>query len=115
MPFRWNPVSAGLDLLQQAFGIDLAGTWVVVFLRKSVEPMIVSVVALCWLLSGVTIVAPHQRGVRQTLGSLSLDILQPGLVLHWPRAFGQVKVVDVGRVQSISIGHAEEESRAQRR
>lgn len=52
----------------------------------------ISVIALGWALSGCAVVAPGERGVRQTLGQLGEEVHGPGVVAHWPFFASVVKV-----------------------
>ena len=46
---RLNPIQSMFDALEQLFGIDIQGTWIIRFVRQMIEPLAVVLVLLGWL------------------------------------------------------------------
>lgn len=89
--------------LKERFGIDLAQSWAVRFLAKAALPLGAVLLVIAWLLSGVTALAPDERGVYERCGA-PVAVLQPGLHAHLPWPFGMVRRVDFGRVHELALG-----------
>lgn len=93
--------------LKERFGIDLAQSWAVRFLAKAAVPLGAALLLLAWLLSGVTTLAPDERGVYERCGA-PLAVLQPGLHAHLPWPFGVVRRIGFGRVHELALGATDE-------
>ncbi len=104
---RLNPIQSMFDTLEQIFGIDIQGTWIIRFVRQMLEPMAVVLVVFGWLSTSVVQIHPHEQGVRSHFGQSEKVVLQGGL--HWklPYPFGRVDRVVANRIHQMSIGHAE--------
>ncbi len=69
---------------------------------------LIALVALAWAATGITLVAPFERGVVRRFGKM-LDPLPPGP--HWlfPWGIDRVDKVAVDRVRTLTIGSGNEE------
>ncbi len=90
--------------LKERFGIDLAQSWAIRFLRRAALPLGTLLVLIAWLLSGVTTLGVSERGVYERCGA-PVAVLAPGLHLHLPWPFGQVVRLDYGQVHELALGN----------
>ncbi len=65
--------------------------------------VVASVVVLIWLLSGIYIIDPAERGVEMRFGKYMVTTL-PGPHWNWPYPIGAVEVVDVDQIRRAEIG-----------
>ncbi|HTX34320.1 MAG TPA: protease modulator HflK [Bryobacteraceae bacterium] len=107
---RSNPLASVLDSAQAQLGIDLRSTWALTVVRRSLEPLVISLCLLAWLSTSLTVVGVEELGLVERLGvPAGGDPLPPGLHLHWPWPMDRVFRVPVKRVQTIEVGHEGEE------
>ena len=90
--------------LKERFGIDLAQSWAVRFLRRAALPLLSVLLLIAWLLSGVTTLSVNERGVYERFGA-PLAVLQPGMHLHLPWPCGVVHRVEFGQVHELALGN----------
>ncbi|MFT5584169.1 MAG: regulator of protease activity HflC (stomatin/prohibitin superfamily), partial [Cognaticolwellia sp.] len=102
-----NPVSSLFDTLENLSGIDIKGTWAIQVLRRSLEPLAITLALLGWLSTGLTMVDVHEQGVREHLGVPDKQVLEPGLHLSWPWPVDTVHRLPTERVQTMKLGHGE--------
>lgn len=88
--------------VQTGLGIDLGHSWALRFIARATGPVLVAMIALGWLLSGVTAVGTGERAVYEAFGRPSA-VLRPGLHLHLPWPLGIVRSVKFGAVQQVAI------------
>ncbi len=102
---RFDPLTSFFAFLTEAFGIDLRGSWALAFIRRSLAPMGVLLIALTWMGSAFTLVGPGERGIVEVFGARpTQDPLGPGLHLGWPWPLQTTRRVSVDRVLSLPIG-----------
>ena len=89
--------------LRDHFGIDLGANWGVRFLRRAALPLATVVAAIAWLITGVTLLQPNQRGIYERLGVAQDHVLGPGLHVHLPWPFGRVQHVEFGTVHRVTV------------
>ncbi len=65
--------------------------------------VVAGVVVLIWLLSGIYIIDPAERGAEMRFGKYMVTTL-PGPHWNWPSPIGAVEVVDVDQIRRIEIG-----------
>jgi membrane protease subunit HflK len=107
---RAHPVASALDAAQRQLGVDLRATWALTVVRQSAEPLLVGTLALGWLATALTVLAPDEQGLVERFGVPRAGApLGPGLHLHWPWPVERVVRVPVRRVQTLHIGHEEEQ------
>ena len=109
---RLNPIQSIFDALEQLFGIDIQGTWIIRFVRQMLEPLVVLLVLLGWLSTSMVQIQPNEQGVRSHFGQAEETVLEGGL--HWklPYPFGRIDRIVSNRIHQMSIGHEEEETDA---
>jgi regulator of protease activity HflC (stomatin/prohibitin superfamily) len=90
------------ETVRQQFGIDLARSWALDFLRRAAFPVMGAMVLVGWLLSGVTALGLDERAVYESFGRPQA-VFHPGLHLHLPWPFGILKPVELGIVHEIPI------------
>ncbi|MDO8827878.1 FtsH protease activity modulator HflK [Methylophaga sp.] len=66
--------------------------------------LIAAIILLVWLLSGIYIVEPAERGVVLRFGQYSHTSM-PGPHWHFPYPIDRVEVVDVAKIRSVEIGY----------
>jgi regulator of protease activity HflC (stomatin/prohibitin superfamily) len=82
--------------------IDLGRSWAMRFVRRALAPTLVGVVLAAWLASGVTVLDLGSRALLQRLGEAP-RVLHPGLHLHLPWPFAQVRRLDYGQVHQTAL------------
>jgi len=92
------------DTLDYQFGFQVSGTWIYVFLEKSIAPFMLIWLVMLWLFTAVDEVSPGEMGVRETLGAHSDIILNPGFCLKWPWPIQKIRKLPVNRIQEIFVG-----------
>ena len=113
---RLNPIASFFDVLQRFFGIDLAGTWAILFVRRAFEPLLFALVFLAWLSTSVVLIHPSESGIRSSFGRVEATVLPSGIHVKLPWPMGEIRRAQSHRVLSMEIGHegddedAEEES-----
>lgn len=88
--------------VRRQFGIDLARSWALGYVRRASLPLVFGMAVLSWLLTGVTALGTNQRAVYEAFGQPQ-SVLGPGLHVHWPWPFGVLRRVDFGTVRSVPI------------
>ena len=88
--------------LKERFGIDLSQSWALSFVRRVSGPLIIVLLFVAWLLSGVTMVSLHERGVYER-GGQPVAVLNSGMHVHLPWPFGIVRRMDAGRVNQVTL------------
>ncbi|MEO1366253.1 MAG: protease modulator HflK [Acidobacteriota bacterium] len=101
---RFNPVGSLFDVLADAFGIDLRGTWALTFMRRSLAPLAGALLVVGWLSTALVVVDASDVGLLERFGDVDREPLDPGLHLVLPWPMHQVTRVPVHRVQTIPIG-----------
>ncbi|GDY14908.1 hypothetical protein LBMAG53_37860 [Planctomycetota bacterium] len=92
--------------LKERFGIDLSSSWALRWLRTAVPLAAVVLAFAAWLLTGVTVLALHERGILERAGA-PLAVLPPGLHVHLPWPFATVRRIDHGQVRMIALGSSQ--------
>ncbi len=100
-----DPISSVFVGLHRAIGVDLRHTWALAWVRTAVFPLTLTLGAIGWLATGVSVVEIEEEGVRERLGRPVATGLTPGLHLHLPWPLEVVRRVDVHRVREITIGY----------
>lgn len=90
--------------LKERFGIDLAQSWAVRFLRRAALPLLSVLLLIAWLLSGLTALSVNERGVYERFGA-PVAVFQPGMHLHLPWPCGVVHRVEFGQVHELALGN----------
>ena len=67
------------DALEDLFGIDIQGTWVIRFVRQMLEPLMVLSLLCGWLSTSMTQIQPSEQGVRSHFGTPEPTVLEGGL------------------------------------
>lgn len=107
---RWNIVASVLDAAERQFGIDLRSTWALAFVRRAIEPLIISLLLVAWLSTSVTVVGVEEQAIVERLGVPQTGApVSSGLHLHWPWPIDRVYRYPVRRLQTLGIGHEGEE------
>lgn len=107
---RGNILGSGLDCAEQQLGIDLRSTWALTVVRRTVEPLVISLCVLGWLSTSLTVVGVEEQGLVERLGiPVEKKPLLPGMHLHWPWPVDRVFRIPVLRVQTLQVGHEGEE------
>ena len=90
-------------LIRTHLGLDFARSWALSYLRRAAIPALVATLLLCWLLSGVKLMAGDQRGVYERLGA-PVAVLGPGfhVLLPWP--LGRLRPVEYGAIHTVAVG-----------
>ncbi len=108
--YRWplRPLAFVLDTLEQHFGIDLRQVQAFRLMGKTIVPVVCGLAVLGWLLSGLTQVPLHQRGIYERFGR-PMAVLSPGLHAGLPWPFGRVRAVEFGAVHELRLSDEPEQ------
>lgn len=108
--YRWplRPLTFVLDTLEQRFGIDLRQVQAFRLMGKTIVPVVCGLAVLGWLLSGLTQVPLHQRGIYERFGR-PMAVLSPGLHAGLPWPFGRVRAVEFGAVHELRLSDEPEQ------
>jgi regulator of protease activity HflC (stomatin/prohibitin superfamily) len=88
--------------VRRQFGIDLARSWALGFIRRAMVPLLLGMVLFSWMLTGVTALGLNERAVYEAFGT-PRAVLHPGLHVHLPWPFGVLRPVEYGAVREIPI------------
>ena len=88
--------------VRRQFGIDLARSWALGFIRRALVPLALGMALLAWLLTGVTALGLNERAVYEAFGQPQA-VLHSGLHVHWPWPFGILRPVEYGMVREIPV------------
>jgi len=99
---RLGPARGLADALRDNFGVDLGRLWAIRFLRGAAAPLLVGLLAIAWGTTGVSALAPSERGVYERLGE-PVAVLQPGLHFHLPWPLGAVRRLEFGVVHETPV------------
>lgn len=94
--------------IRAGLGIDLAHSWALRFIARSIGPVLAATIVFGWLLSGVTAVGAGERAVYEAFGQ-PRAVLRPGLHLHLPWPLGVVRSVKFGAIQQVAISFEPED------
>ncbi len=83
-------------------GIDFSRSWAIGFARSAAMPIGLSLGAIAWGLSGVTLVEQDRRGIYERLGE-PVAVWGPGAHLGLPWPLGRVRRVDYGLVHTVPL------------
>lgn len=103
-----RPLAFVLDTLEQRFGIDLRQVQAFRLMGKTIIPVVCGLAVLGWLLSGLTQVPLHQRGIYERFGR-PMAVLSPGLHAGLPWPFGRVRAVEFGAVHELRLSDEPEQ------
>lgn len=102
---RMNPLSSLFDLLAEVLGVDLWSAWAIRFVRGALPTLALGLAAAAWLLTCVTMIDAHERGMLERFGRRVSDApLEPGAHVTLPWPIDRVRRVSVDRVQSMTLG-----------
>ncbi len=100
------------EAINYQFGFEVSDSWFYRLLARAVTPLIVIGLLILFGLSSAVLVAPHQRAVITTWGSLAKNpadsVVGPGL--HWklPWPLGKAYKYDASRIHEINVGSSAE-------
>lgn len=102
--YQWplRPVARALSLFQQRFGIDLSQIQAFRVMGRRLLPVTCGIAAAGWLLSGLSEIQLHQRGIYERFGR-PVAVLPPGLHAGLPWPFGRVITVENGIVHELQL------------
>ncbi|MGE0969946.1 protease modulator HflK [Klebsiella sp. WOUb02] len=111
--YQWppRPLLRVLDAFQQRFGVDLRQIQAFRLMGSRLLPVTAGIAALGWLLSGLTEVQLHQRGIYERFGR-PIAVLAPGLHAGLPWPFGRVVAVENGAVHELQLSDIAEAAQA---
>jgi regulator of protease activity HflC (stomatin/prohibitin superfamily) len=92
------------NTLDYQFGFKVSGTWVYVFLERSIIPLLFFWMLLLWVFTGIDEVAPGEMGVRETFGIHGKTLLKSGVYLKWPWPIQIIRKIPVNKIRQIFIG-----------
>ncbi|VED48609.1 FtsH protease regulator HflK [Raoultella terrigena] len=113
--YQWppRPLLHALDSFQQRFGVDLRQIHAFRLMGRRLVPVTLGIAVLGWLLSGLTEVGLHQRGIYERFGR-PIAVLAPGLHAGLPWPFGRVVAVENGAVHELQLSDLTEAAQPDR-
>lgn len=105
--------AARAGLFQQRFGVDLRQIHAFRLMGRRLVPVTLGIAVLGWLLSGLTEVGLHQRGIYERFGR-PIAVLAPGLHAGLPWPFGRVVAVENGAVHELQLSDLTEAAQPDR-
>lgn len=99
---KFGPARGLADALRENFGVDLGRLWAFRFLRTAAAPLLIGLLFIAWFTTGMTALAPAERGVYERLGK-PVTVFAPGLHLHLPWPLGAVRRVEFGVVHETPV------------
>jgi regulator of protease activity HflC (stomatin/prohibitin superfamily) len=108
---RWPDVEHLSVTITRHFGIDLARSWALDFVRRRLLRLILGMALLSWLLTGVTVLGLYDRAVYEALGQPKA-VFHSGLHVHLPWPFGLLRPIEFGLVREIPIVFASDNTLA---
>ena len=92
------------EAVNYQFGFEITRSWFWRLLSRSFAWLVLFGVSVLVLLSSVSIIEPHQRGLKTSLGRLQEQPLDPGVhfTLPWPLA--RVDKYDISRMNEMIVG-----------
>ena len=104
---RPDPIRSVFDALDAWFGVDLHSTWTLQFVRRSMEPLALTLVLLGWLSTSLITIGPFEEGIHERFGApVSRQPLGPGLHLKAPWPVDVVHTVATARIRTMPLGYA---------
>ncbi|HEX3852668.1 MAG TPA: protease modulator HflK [Polyangiaceae bacterium] len=106
-----NVFRSVFSAFERQLGVDIRSTWALTVVRRTLEPLVVSLAVVGWAATSLTVVAANEAGLVERFGIPSSSApLDPGLHWHWPWPIDRVFRIPVRKVQTLSVGHEGEES-----
>ncbi len=99
------------EAVNYQFGVDISGSWFYQLLSRWILGLVALGVLIAWLLTGVVVVQPHQRGLVLTFGEVTAPLVSfgdrgeagdigPGLHVKWPWPVSTFEIPTVGNPYS---------------
>ncbi len=112
---RGNPIASVFETVEARFGVSFRSSWAIRFVRAASLPSLVAVVFLFWAITCLSIVETDELGIRESfgkirgelpgdLGTVTDELLQPGLHLKFPWPFGRIRHYPVKKVFAMPVG-----------
>jgi regulator of protease activity HflC (stomatin/prohibitin superfamily) len=101
----FNPVKSLFDVAADGFGIDIRGTYALVYMRRALLPIGALLALVAWVASAFHVVPTRAVGVLERFGARPDGVLEPGLHVLFPWPIDRVHTVDVGQVRSMPVGY----------
>ena len=110
-----NIFKATASTLDYQFGFKVSETWFYQFLERAAAPLFLFLILSLYVLSTVVVVQPHQRVIIERFGKPlgKGAVFGPGLHIKLPWPIDIAHSFDVDRVQTIVIGHHENDKEAE--
>ena len=109
-----NIFKATASTLDYQFGFKVSETWFYQFLDRAAAPLFLFLILSLYLLSTIVVVQPQQRVIIERFGKPlgQGQVFGPGLHFKLPWPVDIAHTFDVDRVQTIVIGHHDDEKNA---
>lgn len=93
------------EALNYQFGFDVTGNWFYQLLTRSLAVLLLTGVAVVWLLTCVAVVQPNEQGLRVRMGELKgSQALGPGMYFKLPWPFETVETLSTTEVRRLNLG-----------
>jgi regulator of protease activity HflC (stomatin/prohibitin superfamily) len=102
LKWGWPQAGRAAQWLRNAYGIDLARSWVLAFMVRAIPPVALFVMLLAWLSTAVTVLGVTERAVIERLG-VPVAVEGPGMHVHWPWPVGRARPVELGVIHQLPI------------
>jgi len=99
-----NPVVGLTRSIESYFGVDVAASWTFRVVRRSLEPLVLFLVGVLWLMSCLVTVQVDEVGVKTRFGRRLEGVLGPGLHLKYPWPVERVQTCPAAHVMTTITG-----------
>ena len=112
--FHWpiRPLTTLQDELHSRFGINLRQNWAFSFIRRRFFPVLSVIVAIAWVLTGISEIPVEGRGIYERFGK-PVRVIGPGLHAGLPWPFSRVIPVENGIVHQLATTVSESNGNAE--
>lgn len=95
------------EAMNYQFGFQVSQTWFYQLLQRAFVPLVSVGVLAVWLLSGVVVVHPYERGVIEQFGrQVNADApLTPGIHFKWPAPFALARKYNTDQLREFVVGY----------
>ncbi len=92
------------DAINYQFGFSVSSTWFYRLISRWVVVLILVLVGVSWLMSGLVIVRPDERGILIQSGVAAETAIEPGLVVKAPWPFDRLVTFPASSLNEVLIG-----------
>ena len=101
-----SPLDGLTALAERHLGLSLRSTWAIGRVRRSLGPLLLTMLLVLWASTCLVVVGPDEQGIRLRLGRLtSREPVGPGLAVKLPWPLETLERHPVARVRTLGLGY----------